>query len=180
MKNQIRTFASLLCAWVCLTVASSATRANVLLTFSEPDFDWLSQGLGTPYHLWTTGDFWTQTFNGTGQASAGHMDLRLFIDDNILSGGAQANFNVLLNNTVVGALSIPQGTVGAQDYQFNFAPILGPNYAVRILETNTVPNGQGSVSIDVTGQSFLTLVPEPTSIAFVTAAAFAVTRRRPR
>src|SRR4051812_41165730 len=95
------------CAFFCMILSCSAARADVTLTFSEPDFDWLAQGSSaTPYHIWTAGDFWTQTFNGTAQPSAAHMGLRLLIDDNLLSVGNHLDMNVLLNNNVIGAFSI--------------------------------------------------------------------------
>jgi hypothetical protein len=170
-----------LCACLCLALAAPGASADVTLTFSEPDFDWLAQGTSsTPYHIWTTGDYWTQTFNATGQASAGHMDLRLFINDNTLSAGAHVDLSVLLNNTMIGSLSIPVGFTGAQNYSFNFSTIVGPNYNVRLLETNTVPSGAGAVSMGLGGSSFVTLVPEPTGAAIAAALGVLLTMRRRR
>ena len=175
-------FARCFCAAIVVVGWSeSLSRADVTLVFAEPDFDWFAGGgSATPYHIWTTGDFWAQNFTGTAQPSAGHMDLRLFIDDNTLSGGSQVNLNAVLNGTVVGGFTIPQGVTGLLNFSFNFPAIAGPNYDVRLLETNTVPLGLGAVSMAPNGQSTVTLTPEPATGLTATGAAALLLWRRQR
>ena len=168
--------------WPALTVlivaltgpASGATT----LFFSEPDFVWHhSGGLATPYHIWVAGDYWAQTFPATSQPLADEMWLTLFVNSNYLTAGNQLNLDVILNWNVVGSLSIPSGATGTQTYHFTFSPMLGPDYSIQLLATNTVPPLGGSVSIGLDQRSYVTLVPEPASLALLTCVLLC---RRPR
>lgn len=151
----------------------------VVLTFSAPDFVWHHpSGGASPNHIWVTGDYWEQTFLNTGQASANQMDLALNIDQNGLAAGAFINLDVLINSTLVGQISVVSGPPGTQNHSFNFGSIAGPNYTIRLLETNTVPGGQGAASMGINGPSTATLVPEPASMAFLGLGALALIRKR--
>ena len=164
-----------------VTMAAPNAAPATSLVFSEPDFDWLAASTGaTPYHIWTTGDHWTQNFSATGVAQANHADLHLFINDNVLVGGNQLNLNLLLNGNLAGSFSIPAGTTGALDVGFNFASVAGPDYLVRIQATNTIPDGAGSVSIAPDGRSTITLVPEPATLGLLAAMLLAASMRRGR
>ncbi len=179
-------FGSCIRRWLPMTICGAligigSNAQAVVLTFSEPDFQWLSQGGGgTPNHVWTAGDFWEQTFNGTGLGAAASLQLDLEIDDNILNGLAFVDFDVLVNSTTVGSFTVNEGEMGMQIYNFTFSPIAGPNFTIKMLETNTVPSGQGSVSMAVDGDSTATLnaVPEPATVAVLGLGALALMRRR--
>jgi hypothetical protein len=154
---------------VLLLAISAGSSQAVTLTFSEPDFDWSHPSFATANHIWETGNYWAQTFMGTGLASATDMALHLYIDDNVLNSGAVQDLNVLLNDTVVGAISIGVGVSGDLDYAFTFAPIAGDDYTVKLLATNTIPFGGGSISMAADGESsYVTLegtqVPVPGAI----------------
>ena len=162
-------------------VLSGRAQGGVILTFSEPDFEWLANGTSpTPYHIWTTGDYWAQDFTATGLASASTMSLRLFVDDNGLAAGQQVDLDVLLSANVVGSISLLDGVTGDLDYDFSFPAVAGPDYRVELLETNTVPLGDGAVSIGLGGQSFVTLgepISEPAGLGLMGLALLALRRR---
>ena len=167
--------------WVLVMVFGLAAGPAIAvnLVFSEPDFQWVQTGgPATPYHIWAIDDYWAQTFPGTALDQASEMDLRLFIDDNILTAGDYVDLDVLLNGTKVGDLTIPSGLTGACDYSFAFSDILGPTYAVKLLETNTVPSGHGSVSMLPDGRSYLTLVPEPATLCLLVLGGLAAIKRK--
>lgn len=165
MSTRVRTVAVV----VLFLVISAGSSQAVTLPFSEPDFDWFHPGGGaTPNHIWVAGDYWAQTFMNTGLASATDMALHLYIDDNILSAGNSQNLNVLLNATVVGGISIGSGVSGGLDYSFVFPTIGGDDYTVKLLATNTIPPGGGSISMAADERSFVTLegaqIPAPGAI----------------
>jgi len=157
---------------------TGAASGSTTLVFSEPDFVWHhTGGLATPYHIWVAGDYWAQAFPGTTQGVTDEMWLTLFVNSNYLTSGNQLNLDVILNSNVVGSFSIPSGATGMQTYHFSFSPMVGPDYSIQLLATNTVPPLGGSVSIGLNGQSYVTLVPEPAPLALL---AFGLLRRRPR
>jgi len=165
MSTRVRTVA----VAVLFLVISAGSSHAVTLTFSEPGFDWFHpSGGASPSHIWVTGDYWAQTFMDTGLASATNMALHLYIDDNILHTGNTQNLNVLLNDVSVGGISIGPGSAGGLDYNFVFAAIPGDDYTVKLLATNTIPGGGGSISMAADERSFMTLrgavVPAPGAI----------------
>jgi hypothetical protein len=132
-------------------------QANTRLAFSQPNFEWsyAADPSVKPYHIWIVDDHWAQKFLATGLASARHMTLTLFIDDNTFSS-QQLAANVLLNGTVVGSASFAPGLLGTQTYLFSFDPISGPDYRLEIRATNSVSDG-GCISIAIGGPSFADL-----------------------
>jgi len=134
---------------------------DTLLAFSQPDFEWshAAESWVTPYYIWVTGDYWAQNFPATPLTSANHMTLTLCIDDNTFSS-QQLDVNVLLNQTVVGNLSLTAGMAGTQSYDFSFDPVAGPDYRLEIRATNTVTD-TGCVSIAIDGRSFSKLDAPP-------------------
>ena len=142
----------------CLVLAALAmgpASASITEWFSEPDFEWYHpSGSATPNHIWETGDYWAQQFTGTGLGSATSLTLDLYVDDNGLYSGEQVDLDVLLNGTAVGNLTIASGVSGLQSWGFSsFGSIAGPDYYVKLLETNTVPSGYGAASMAADGQS---------------------------
>src|SRR5207302_1628633 len=105
-----------------------------------------------PYHIWIAGDYWAQNFPATLLASANHLALTLTIDDNTFVT-EQLQVNVLLNQTVIGSISLSPGLLGTQTYDFAFDPISGPDYRLEFRATNTVSDG-GCVSMAIDGRSF--------------------------
>jgi hypothetical protein len=165
MKKPIIICAAL--ALMCAVSPMATAGPSVTLTFSEPDFEWYHpSGSATPYHIWVTDDYWAQTFADTGLASATEMSLHLYIDDNILSGGATQNLDVILNSVVVGSIGIAPGVSGALDYNFAFPSIAGDDFTIMLLATNTIPGGYGSISMAPDERSYLTLeaIPAPGAI----------------
>jgi hypothetical protein len=132
-----------------------------LLAFSQPDFEWshAAEGWVKPYHIWLADDYWAQNFPATQLATANHMTLSLTIDDNTFSS-QQLDVNVLLNQAVVGSLSLTPGMLGVQIYDFSFDPVPGPDYRFEVRATNTVTD-TSCVSIAIDGRSFLRLNGPP-------------------
>jgi hypothetical protein len=164
----MRRIATCLTALALLWGGVGQAKADIILTFQDPGFEWHHpSGGATPNHIWVTGDYWAQTFPGTGQDTAGEMILNLNIDDNNLASGAHVDLLAQLNGVTVGSFSVPSGVSGLQTYDFTFAPVAGPDYRIQLLETNTVPFGDGSVSMASDGTSTATLrgvAPEPSSL----------------
>lgn len=157
-----------------MTIASAASAAP--LFFSSPDFVWFHpSGGATPSHIWVAGDYWEQTFSGTGLNSSAALDLDIFIDDNILFSGDAVNLDVLLNGLTVGNFSVGSGVTGLLSESFTYAPVAalaGQSFDIKMLETNTIDPGHGSISMGVDRQSFASLhetapVPETNTMALV-------------
>src|SRR5262245_23701721 len=133
--------------------AHSQAKPEVTLKFGPPGFQWRGSGGGSSNHIWVAGDYWSQSFTGTGLETADSMTLALDYDTNGLSGGAKVDLDVQLNGATVGKISIPQGVSGRQTYRFTFAAMKGPDFRIHLVQTNTVPGGQGAVSLRADGQA---------------------------
>jgi hypothetical protein len=120
--------------------------SDTLLVFRQADFEWSHAGEGyAPYHIWLAGDYWAQNFPATQLASTNHMTLTLAIDDNTFSS-QQLDVNVLLNQTVIGSLTLGPGMLGTQTYDFSFDPIPGPDYRLEVRATSSVTDGLGTAA----------------------------------
>ena len=150
-----------------LLAVGTVVQANAaILFFNEPDFEWhQTGGSATPYHIWVTGDYWAQNFQGTGLGSANHMSLSLLFNSATTPSNAQLNLGVFLDGSGIGSFSVPGGVTGSQTFEFSFAPATGQDYRVEIRALNSLPPSNGAVSIALGQGSFVTLVPEPTAIA---------------
>jgi len=68
----------------------------------------------------------------------------LTIEDNVLSGSGHVDLELSINGVVVGSLSVLPGET-SKSVLFFFPPISGPDYIIRLEETNTVGGGLGSI-----------------------------------
>ena len=160
-----------------LVFSQSVANADSL-EFAEPDFEWLSQGGGSPNHLWTEGDFWQQEFNETGIFGVTGVFLNLFIEDDNALASEDLDFRVLVNGNEIGEFSLLADTAGTYEFGYSFDPITGDDFVFRLEATSTISPGSGSFSLNVgNGNSFvdLTTVPEP-SIGFLLATTMLVLR----
>ncbi len=156
MKAVVKRTCGYLAALILLLAMWDQVNADTLLAFSPPDFEWSHAGEGyIPYHIWLADDYWAQNFPATPLASANHLALTLTIDDNTFVS-EQLEMNVLLNQTVVGSLSLLPGLLGTQTYDFSFDPVPGPDYRLELRATKTVSDG-GCVSMAIDGRSFVDL-----------------------
>ena len=154
--NPVVKFTAGCLAIIVLLAMRSQAKADTRLAFSQPDFEWSHAGQGyVSYHIWLAGDYWAQSFPATQLASANHMTLTLTIDDNTFSS-QQLEVNVLLNQTILGSLTLSPGMLGTQTYDFSFDPLPGPDYRFEVRATNSVTDG-GCVSMAIDGRSFLKL-----------------------
>jgi len=153
--------AAIACSLPATTMASAAQaapRVPTKLTYSTPNFQWLSQGGGSPYHLWTQGDYWQQTFTNTGVASATKLKVNLVFDDNSLTG-ANLGLDLIINGTTLGHVSVHPGQTSLISPVLTIPAISGPDYTVEWLVTSTVPPGRGSVSLSINGPSWVGVGP---------------------
>ncbi|MGD0694553.1 MAG: PEP-CTERM sorting domain-containing protein [Terriglobia bacterium] len=129
---------------------------------------------GGTFYQWTAGDFVnSSTFYDTGISSLTDLNLNWTASD-LLAGGQQENWNIYANGVFTGWYAYVNcsgsgfcsgnvtisGTINFSD----IAPV-GGGYWLSIVESNTIPQGAGSISwLDggVTGLSQAT--PEPTSL----------------
>jgi len=171
MRFFFRMLTPLILVGLLLTPSANAMSTGSL-PFSEPDFEWLSQGGGTPYHLWTAGDYWRQTFVGTGLASATDLSLDLVIE-NAAPASEDLNFDAFVNSTNVGNFTINANTPGLYQFSYSFGPIAGDSYSLELVATNTISDGAGSFSLALADQvSFATLsgtpaIPEPSTVVLM-------------
>jgi hypothetical protein len=68
------------------------------------------------------------------------------MEDNSLNTTGHVDLDLSINGTVVGSFSINPSEM-TKSLTFFFPPITGPNYTIRLEETNTVDPGAGSVLI---------------------------------
>ena len=122
--------------------------------------------------FFTGGDSLTQTFTGTGLSSVDMLSLSIPLSLNVLAAGEVVDFDVLLDGTTVGSLEITSAEgVFTDDFSSSFSPISSAGtYTVELLETNTVPIGEGSIglndgSLTLNGTSSVSATPEPGTMA---------------
>ena len=174
------------CAHATLALAAIAFAAGaanaVVLPFSNPNFDWLANGVNaSANHIWTTNDHWGQAFNGTGLASATKLtlDLNISLDATPFEN---LSLDVFVNGNTVGSFTLTPADSGFKQYMFNFGAIPGDNYSIYMVATNTISDGAGSYNLiltDATGAtSRATLTPTPGALALLTPGALVITRRR--
>ena len=133
-------------------------------------------------YFWSAsrGDSVTETF-ADALPSVSQALFELDVVTNVLNQ-IPLDWDVLINDTVIGDFSVPVGFTGAIDLDFSFAsiPSDGGNYEVRVEATNDIPGGAGSHTLAYAGGygHSVTLVPEPTSLMLLLAPLLLVTRRR--
>lgn len=138
--------------------------------------------------IWNTGDFFGENFTSTGLASVFQLSLHTLIN-NALAVGQTEIFNVSVNASVVGSVSVPGAGTGAGTLQtlmqsFTFGAISGPAYDVRFTVTSTTIGPLlGSVGFNHDGVSSsvtLTQAPEPGTMLLLGVGLFGLVVRRMR
>lgn len=131
-----------------------------------------STGQTTYCCFFVSGDSLTQNYTGTGLASVGELSFSIPVTSYLNSGSA-VDFNVLLNGTLIGTTSWSSIAAGTDSFDASFSPIasIADGFTVELLETNTIPNGEGSVALS---EGSLTLTsaaaaatPEPSSMGLL-------------
>jgi hypothetical protein len=90
------------------------------------------------------GDRVSETFIAPFALPVNRAILQVEVVQNVLNSGAQVNWNIEINGTVVGSFVVPQGFIGPIVQDVSFLPIMGPAFTVTLRVTNEVPSGQGS------------------------------------
>ena len=76
------------------------------------------------------------------------------VPSNVLNGGAEVDWDVVINGITIGSFIIPQGFTGTRSLDFDFASIasVAGAYEVAFVVTNQVPGGYGSHSLAYAGE----------------------------
>lgn len=162
-------------ALLALSLGSAQAFASpITVYFGAPNFVWHVGAASSANAIYTAGDFWEQDFTATGLASATTATLNLYYDANNLTLGNTVNINASINGTSIGNFVINSGDLGFHAYLFNFASIAGPDYDIKLLETNTVAVAQGSASMSDSGTTSnvalnSSATPEPGTVGMLAA-----------
>ena len=133
-----------------LTV-TAPTSAGTTLVFQGQNFHFKG---GSANYIWQAGDYWRQSFTVPSVATVTQLALQLQMTSNSTSR-AGLDMGVFVNSIRVGQFSLTVGTSGTQNYSYSFAAIAGPTYQIELRALNTVPAGQGAVSlVTASGNSF--------------------------
>lgn len=110
---------------------------------------------GTIGYFWSQerGDMVEEAFSGP--AAIDHATLSVQPAANSLSPERQLDWTLSINGTDIGAFAVPSGSTAPIVLPLSFAPIAGPNYAVKLRVANEVAGGDGSISLASTGSSDL-------------------------
>lgn len=102
-------------------------------------------------YFWSAsrGDSVSQTIPGPPAISKATLDVEVV--QNNLNGGAQVNWDVVINGDVVGNFVVNEGQLGPIHKAFTFPEKTGGSYAVSIKVTNDVAGGQGSHTLAYAG-----------------------------
>ncbi|MCP4268744.1 MAG: PEP-CTERM sorting domain-containing protein [Candidatus Brocadiaceae bacterium] len=171
-----KTCASILLSFFAFTVNATPITLDFPSSDSQIDFAYGTNtlGVGGGGDYFNSGDKITETFTGTGLASADESHW-VFEMSNYTESGVINTFDVFINSIDIGGFSFTgqsAGYGGTQSFDLNFshAPILGDNFTLEIIATSTVFSGGGawnwlpggSVTLDGSAS-----VPEPSSIALL-------------
>ncbi|MEM7205609.1 MAG: hypothetical protein AAF628_35465 [Planctomycetota bacterium] len=97
----------------------------------------------------------SESFRATGLDAVHRLDLSLQVAQSVLASGQQTDWDVLLNDVVVGQWTA--NAAGPVNLSVSFAPIVGHGtYTVAMRMTNDVISGGGSISLGLPGQMTLT------------------------
>lgn len=91
------------------------------------------------------GDSVTQQFAANDIINLASLDIEVI--DNYLVSGAYVTWELVINGISVGSFTIEDGFSGRVTANFAFPIIIGPLYDVELRVVNTVPVGDGSVSL---------------------------------
>ena len=102
-------------------------------------------------YFWSAarGDSVSQTIHGPGGIK--RAILKLDVVTNVLSGGNEVDWDILINGVNVGHFIVHEGQTGLIRFKAHFGRIVGPNYDVVIKVTNEVPSGGGSHTLAYAG-----------------------------
>ena len=141
-----------------VAAASTAhgTASFTNLRFSTPDFQWLNNAGGGQYYIWNVGDYWQQTFTGTGLNSINRIKFNLSLT-NVLTSGHTVQVDVYVNGTKLAHITFVSGQASFVTRAITIPALNGPDYTIQFLETNQVPAGDGSVSLNIDGPSYVTI-----------------------
>jgi hypothetical protein len=108
-----------------------------------------------PY-WWHAGDY-AEGIRTPGLSSVNGVSYDLVITNNVLNGPGHVDFDLSINGVVVGSFTVLPGET-SKSVTFLFPPISGPEYTIRLEETNTVDPGAGSIVIplDTSPLKFMT------------------------
>jgi hypothetical protein len=161
---------------VTLFTAPSQMRGDTVVTFGGAGLSCFNSTTtvacgGAQDNIWNTGDYISETFSGTGLASANQLSLSLSLFDN-LDAGITDSWAIDLNGTQVGILSETGSGVSSYAQTFNFASVAGPNYTILFtVLAPGVPAGDGTLGLFTGGDgtstatlSSSTITPEPSDL----------------
>lgn len=131
-------------------------------------------GNGSFGYFWSAGrgDKIEQLITGTGLTSVDGLALQLAITGNVLSNGAFVNWDLYLNDILIGDWTWAESDgTGTLDAFYSFSGISGNgDYLLSMRVTNEVAGGRGSIAIGQDGTATLREtngVPEPASLALL-------------
>jgi hypothetical protein len=97
----------------------------------------------------TRGDSVTESLPGPSKIKRAILDVEVV--QNVLSNGAHADWDVVIDGTVVGSFVVNQGFTGAIHVDKKFAKKKNSPYDVSIRMTNDVASGEGSITLAYAG-----------------------------
>jgi hypothetical protein len=102
-------------------------------------------------YFWSAsrGDSVSQTVNGP--ASVKRAILKVDVVTNSLTPGAEVDWNLYINNVVVGQFKVVSGKTGLVKFKASFGKLRGPSYNILLKVTNEVPAGDGSMTLAYAG-----------------------------
>jgi hypothetical protein len=102
-------------------------------------------------YFWSAarGDSVSQTIHGP--SSIKRAILKLDVVTNVLSDGAEVDWDILINGIPIGHFVVHEGQTGLVKFKAHFGRIIGPDYNVLLKVTNEVPSGDGSHTLAYAG-----------------------------
>jgi hypothetical protein len=110
---------------------------------------------------WHAGDY-AEGVRTLSLGAVEHVDYTLIIGTNGLYSTGHVDFDLSINGISIGSFTVLPGEM-VKNLSFDFPPIAGPSYTIRLQETNTVDPGMGSISLPV-DQSYMYLFNRPPEI----------------
>ncbi len=142
-QSYFRQWVSILAVAVVMLFSTTTQAAESYTTSFPVSGDTVETSTG-PWGFWMHEGDYAEGERTTSLNQVDKMDYAIKIAGNALVGDAVINLDVYLNNHWIGPLVVAAGETSVSG-SWEFTPIVGPDYTIKVQETNTLDFSEGAI-----------------------------------